>query len=75
METNIVAGRFEGQNSPSLNFLFLDGSYASYRAMEFLRHVQQDEEEPGNFLSYSRAVGANSITWSWMRPVKKRRYF
>ena len=71
METNILAGRFEGQRSPSLSFLYLDGSYATHRAMVSLRHIERNEEKHGNFLSHSRAVGADSITWSWMRPVKK----
>ena len=74
METNIVAGRFEGQKSPSLNFLYLDGSYASHRAMESLRHFEQNKDQnPENFFSYSRElVGSDTFTWSWMSKVQKK---
>ena len=75
METNILAGRFEGQRSPSLSFLYLDGSYATHKAMVSLRHIERNEEKSGNFLSYSIAVGADSITWSWMRSVKKNQRY
>ena len=70
METNIVAGRCDGQKSPSLNFLYLDGSFASHKAMDSLRFFRQNQEESINFLSFPSAVKNNSITWSWMKPVK-----
>ena len=68
MDTNILAGRFAGQKSPSLNFLYLDGSYAAHKAMNSLRTI--NKRESLNFLSYSRGVREDPVTWAWMKSVK-----
>ena len=70
--TNIYAGRVNGQKSPRLDFLYLDGSFACHKAMDSLRKSHQNQTESGNFLSSltNSRVLENPIKWAWMKPAK-----
>ena len=70
--TNIYAGRVDGQKSPRLNFLYLDGSFATHKALDSLRKIHSNRTESSNFLSSltNSRVNENPIKWAWMKPVK-----
>ena len=72
LQANIHAGRVDGQRSPCLDFLFLDGSYATHKAMDSLRKIHKNKTESNNFLSRltNSRVNGNPIKWAWMKPVK-----
>ena len=72
VHTNIYAGRLDGQKSPRLDFLYLDGSFSSHKAMDSLRKCHQNKTEYSNFLSSltNTRVHENPIKWAWMKPAK-----
>ena len=69
--TNIYAGRVDGQKSPRLNFLYLDGGFATHKALDLLRKIYKNRTESSNFLSSltNSRVSENPIKWAWMKPV------
>ena len=72
LQANIYAGRVDGQRSPRLDFLYLDGSYATHRAVDSLRKIPRNKTESSNILSSltNNRVNENPIKWAWMKPVK-----